>query len=82
MEWRLSLQGPLARIAPNVLLTSDVNLMRRMAAARSKYQRNDWYMAFRFNPERDSITSLRDAEAHAQLKMKLAPGVSEPNLHI
>lgn len=50
--------------------------MRRMAAPRSKYKRNVWYMAFRFNPEKDHIASYRDNEAHSQLKQKLAPGVS------
>ena len=63
------------RVAPNVLITCDVELMRRIAAARSRYQRNDWYMAFRFNPNRDSVVSVRDGDAHAQLKLKLAPGV-------
>jgi hypothetical protein len=72
---RLLYQGPLARIAPNVLLTSDVELMRRIAAPRSQYRKSDWYMAFRFNPERDSVISHRDDAAIAQLRTKLSPGV-------
>ncbi|KAK3387936.1 pisatin demethylase [Podospora didyma] len=68
--------GPIARIAPTVLLSSDVEFMRKIAAARSKYRRNEWYMAFRFNPDRDTIISHRDDEEHARLKMKLAPGYS------
>lgn len=68
--------GPMVVVAPDVLLTSDPDFMRRMAAPRSKYKRNVWYMAFRFNPEKDHIASYRDNEAHSQLKQKLAPGVS------
>ncbi|KAK4184274.1 cytochrome P450 [Podospora australis] len=68
--------GPLAVAAPGVLVTSDVELMRRMAAPRSTYQRNIWYMAFRFNPDKDHIGCERDGEAHTQRKMKLAPGYS------
>ncbi|KAK1750345.1 cytochrome P450 [Echria macrotheca] len=68
--------GPLARIAPSVLVTSDPELLRRMTAARSRYKRSSWYMAFRFIPDRDNIVSVRDNDAHAQLKMKLAPGYS------
>ena len=49
--------------------------MRKIAAARSKYRRNKWYMAFRFNPDRDTIISHRDDDEHARLKLKLAPGV-------
>ncbi|GAB1319333.1 hypothetical protein MFIFM68171_09543 [Madurella fahalii] len=68
--------GPLALVAPGVLLTSDSELMRRMAAPRSRYKRSNWYMAFRFNPDKDHIGSHRDNEVHAQLKLKIAPGYS------
>ena len=69
-------KGPLAQVAPGVLLTSDPELIRRMAAPRSRYKRNTWYMAFRFNPNKDHVGCERDNEAHAQLKSKLTPGVS------
>ncbi|KAK0612002.1 cytochrome P450 [Immersiella caudata] len=68
--------GPIAVIAPGVLLTSDPELMRRMAAPKSRYKRNVWYMAFRFNPDKDHIGCERDNEAHSQMKFKLAPGYS------
>lgn len=77
-RWLSNQSGPIAVVAPGVLLTSDVELMRRMAAPRSKYKRNVWYMAFRFNPDRDHIGCERDNEAHGERKMKLAPGVTIP----
>jgi len=70
--------GSIAVIAPGVLLTSDPELMRRMAAPKSRYKRNVWYMAFRFNPDKDHIGCERDNGAHSQMKLKLAPGVSYP----
>ncbi|KAK5652901.1 hypothetical protein OQA88_9378 [Cercophora sp. LCS_1] len=46
-----------------------------MSAPKSRYKRNVWYMAFRFNPDKDHIGCERDNEAHSQMKLKLAPGV-------
>jgi hypothetical protein len=65
-----------ARIAPNVLVTSDLDLLRRMYAVRSPYSRSDWYMAWRFNPGYDNVLSQRDNDKHAELRAKLAIGVS------
>jgi hypothetical protein len=67
--------GPMAIVAPGILLTSDYEFMRKMAAPRSRYRRNVWYMAFRFNPDQDHIGSERDNEVHHQTKMKIATGV-------
>lgn len=39
--------GPLVRIGPRDLITSDAELVRRMSAVRSTYGRSNWYKATR-----------------------------------
>lgn len=39
--------GPLVRIAPNQILTSDVDFLRKTGAVRGTYNRGPWYTAFR-----------------------------------
>ncbi|KAK4161318.1 pisatin demethylase [Cladorrhinum sp. PSN259] len=68
--------GPMALVAPGILLTSDYEFMRKMAGPRSRYKRNVWYLAFRFNPDQDHIASERDNEVHNQTRMKIATGYS------
>jgi hypothetical protein len=52
-----------------------------MAGARSKYVRNGWYAAFRFNPERENVLSYRDEDAHQKLRAKMAMGVRNTGSH-
>ncbi|KAK3349723.1 cytochrome P450 [Lasiosphaeria hispida] len=66
--------GPLARIGPNDLITDDPDIIRRMSAARSTYQRSGWYSAMKLNPYQDSMFSLRDTAAHDKLKHRCAAG--------
>lgn len=68
--------GPLARIGPNELVTSDPVLLRRMLGVRSKYKRSDWYIAMRFDPRRDNVLSQQDNDLHHVLRTKMAAGVS------
>ena len=66
--------GPLARVGPNHLVTSDPELLRRMNAPRSLYRRTRWYTAFRFKPRADNVFSERREEKHAELRKKMAAG--------
>ena len=66
--------GPLARIGPNVLLTDDPDIIRRMSAVRSPYRRSGWYGAMKLNPYEDSMFSMRDTAAHDKLKHRCAAG--------
>ncbi|EON62757.1 hypothetical protein W97_01982 [Coniosporium apollinis CBS 100218] len=66
--------GPLARIGPNSLVTSDPDLLRRMSAARSPYRRGSWYNAMRMKPRKDNILSVRDEKHHDELRRKMAFG--------
>ncbi|KAJ1323964.1 benzoate 4-monooxygenase [Microdochium nivale] len=66
--------GPLARIGPNDVLTSDPEVIRRMNAARSMYVRSDWYRALSLDPYHDSLSSIRDTKEHDRMKAKLSFG--------
>ena len=68
--------GPLVRIGPNKLLSNDPDVVRLLWAVRSPYKKGSFYEAVRFNPERDNIISMRDDAAHAELRAKMASGVS------
>lgn len=39
--------GPLVRIGPNQILTSDADFLRRTSALRGTYNKSQWYKAFR-----------------------------------
>jgi hypothetical protein len=41
------------RVAPNILVTSDEDLMRRMTAIRSPYVRDEWFKAIRFDADKE-----------------------------
>lgn len=68
--------GPLVRVAPNTLLVSDPDVLRRMSAARSPYTRSDWFLAMRLIPGKDNILSTRDEKRHDELRRKMASGYS------
>lgn len=44
--------GSIARVGPNILVTSEPDLMKRMLNVRTKYKRGDWYAAMRFDPSK------------------------------
>ncbi|KAK1470784.1 benzoate 4-monooxygenase cytochrome P450 [Colletotrichum cuscutae] len=66
--------GELVRIGPNDLITSDVQLIRRMSAAKSTYGRSSWYKATRLDPYHDMMGSVLDKSVHHALRTKLQPG--------
>jgi cytochrome P450 len=68
--------GPLVRIGPNHLLTSDPELLRQMQAPRSPYRRSIWYTTFRFKPRADNIISVVNEEVHDGLRKKMSAGYS------
>lgn len=68
--------GPLVRIAPDTLLVSDPDVLRRMSAARSPYTRSDWYIAMRLNPGQDNVLAQRNEEKHDDLRRRMLAGYS------
>lgn len=69
--------GPIARIAPNHLITSSPELWSRINAVRSPYARASWYYhAARFEAGKDNVFTECDSAKHDARKKKLAPGYS------
>lgn len=71
----LSLQyGPLVRIGPNYLLSSDPNAIRRINSSRPLYKKSSWYIQGRLTPGIDNMLSTRDEKVHEDLRRKSAAG--------
>src|SRR5262245_5313667 len=68
--------GPLVRIGPNYIMTSDPEVVRRMNAPRSPYVKSNWYMASRVTPGVDNMISNRDDVYHETLRKKASPAYS------
>ncbi|KAJ0268101.1 hypothetical protein Brms1b_008897 [Colletotrichum noveboracense] len=68
--------GPLVRIGPNTVMFSDPDTLKRIAAARSKYTKGEWYAIGRTTPGEDHLFSMRDEEKRKHLKSKMGPGYS------
>ncbi|RBA13220.1 hypothetical protein FPRO05_13647 [Fusarium proliferatum] len=75
--------GSLVRIGPQVLLTSDVELVKRMSATKSSYGKSSWVDGVRFNPYHETMFAVRDPRQHDRAKARVAPAYSgrdTPNL--
>ncbi|KAK3319973.1 pisatin demethylase [Cercophora scortea] len=68
--------GPIVRIAPNILVTNDPELVKRYLGVRSAWTRSNWYNGSRFIPNRDNIVSMTDDKLHTKLRAKMAAGYS------
>ena len=66
--------GPLVRVGPNQLVTSDPELIRRINAPRSPYRRGQWYAGSRLKPGVDNVFSEQREEKHDELRKKMAAG--------
>ncbi|KAK2609238.1 hypothetical protein QQS21_002172 [Conoideocrella luteorostrata] len=73
--------GPIARIGPNDLITSDPDLVKHMYSVRSEYCRSSWYRGMRFDPSKDNLLSLRNEADHKDLRAKMAAGYSGREVH-
>ncbi|WQF85885.1 Putative cytochrome P450 [Colletotrichum destructivum] len=51
--------GPIVRVGPNDLITSDPDLMKHMLNVRSTYKRSNWYDGMRLKPGKDNVLSMR-----------------------
>ena len=68
--------GPFVRIAPNYVVTDDPDILRRIAAARSRYARDPWYTGARMHVEYDNVACILDNTEHDRMKAKVATGYS------
>nr|POE47981.1 cytochrome p450 monooxygenase mpade [Quercus suber] len=72
----LNQYGDYARIGPNLLITSNPELLRHMSAPRSTWTRSHWYSLFKFDSSTDNVFSTRDEKQHSYLRSKLGPAYS------
>ncbi|KAF4980148.1 hypothetical protein FZEAL_3767 [Fusarium zealandicum] len=68
--------GPLVRIGPNELLSTDPVVLRNMSAVRSTYTKGGFYASGRIVPDVDNVVSERDEVKHKAMRAKMAPGYS------
>ena len=59
-----------------MLLTDDVAFLRRMSAPRSAYTRGEWYDGVKLDVNVNNVISERNEQKHAEIRAKLANGVS------
>lgn len=64
--------GHLVRAGPELVVTDDPEVIRRMSAARSAYGKDEGYKATIRHPDHDSMLSVVDVQKHDQIKSKLA----------
>ncbi|KAF5246864.1 hypothetical protein FAUST_1049 [Fusarium austroamericanum] len=68
--------GSLVRIGPDILATSDVEVIRRMSARKSTYRKSSWVDGVRLNPYHPTMFSVRDPIEHDRVKTRLTPAYS------
>ncbi|GAD97232.1 putative P450 monooxygenase [Paecilomyces variotii No. 5] len=66
--------GPLARIGPNNLITSDPEIFRHILSVRSNYQRGPWFDCLRLDPHRANLITERDIKTHNVLRAQMSAG--------
>ncbi|KAG4293831.1 hypothetical protein FPRO06_00416 [Fusarium proliferatum] len=69
--------GPLIRIGPNEVLSTDPVVLRNMSAVRSTYTKGDFYSSGRIVPGVDNVVSERNEAKHKFMRAKMAPGLLE-----
>lgn len=66
--------GPMARIGPNHLLTTDPDFVRHILSAHSRYTRGPWYDSMRIDPHAPNIVSERGVQKHHKLRYQMNAG--------
>ncbi|KAK4245539.1 cytochrome P450 [Corynascus novoguineensis] len=68
--------GRIVRVGPNMLMTTDWKLWRRIMSARSRYVRAERFKGFRLDPTKDHVLSLTDEREHSRLRTIMIHGYS------
>jgi hypothetical protein len=77
LECLTRIQGSIARIGPNTVVTSDEDLVRKMNAFRgSTYTRSKWYKGFKLDADRENLFTELDEQKHLNLRNRVTIGVS------
>lgn len=78
---RASTSGPIARVGPTSLITSDPDVWAHINT-KPGYKRSKWYFeACRVEYQRDHIFSQTDTKLHDERRKQIAPGVRTPPIH-
>jgi hypothetical protein len=72
----LTFAGPVVRIGPNAVLTTDYKHCQKMEAPKSPYRKGPWYGTFRFQKGKEHSFAMLDEARHATLRTKVGPGYS------
>lgn len=70
----LQKHGRLVRVGPNYLLTDDPETLRQISAARSQYNRDEWWGSLNLTPGSDNLATILEAGPHDKVKAKMAAG--------
>lgn len=70
----LQKHGRLVRVGPNYLLTDDPETLRQISAARSEYNRDEWWVSLSLTPGSDNLATILEAGPHDKVKAKMAAG--------
>ncbi|KAK3370630.1 pisatin demethylase [Podospora didyma] len=73
--------GSIARIGPNMLVTSDWKLWKHITHISSRYNKSEWFAGLRLSPTRDNVVSMIDKEEHARLRDIMDRGYSKSMLN-
>ncbi|KAK3362327.1 pisatin demethylase [Lasiosphaeria hispida] len=63
--------GSLVRIAPNAVTTDDPEVIRRLNSVRSRYNRDPWYLAGRWNPYTKHMFNELEPPGHDAMKARV-----------
>lgn len=66
--------GPLIRVGPNSVITSDVKTVQRISGVKSPYSKGGWYRPFRFVKGQDHSFSMVHEPSHTAFRNQIAPG--------
>jgi hypothetical protein len=67
--------GPLVRIGPNELVTTDPDLVRYMGSSRAAYTKGLFYQSGQITPGVNNVVSMRDEAEHKAMRATMTPGV-------
>ncbi|KAK4163852.1 cytochrome P450 [Cladorrhinum sp. PSN259] len=62
--------GPIVRVGPNQVVTSDPDMIRAINSARSRYPRDEWNKGGKFHPEYENVFTMCEIEEHDRFKAK------------
>jgi hypothetical protein len=69
-EEALKTYGSPCRLAPDLLITDDADVVRQVSGPRSGWTRSRWYDTNAFDARQSTVFTTRDEKVHAELRVK------------